>query len=126
MLVRAIGTLTLIAAILLVVLVQSTTPSTTSPVSILAIFGLIYTLAFGVLTFFIYWASFGVAKIGKALSLRRLEALSIRRASMYALVVAFAPVILLAMQSVGAMSFTDVLLVVLFEAVALFYMWRRG
>lgn len=52
--------------------------------------------------------------------------LQLRRAYMYASVIALAPVILVAMQSVGALGIWDVSLVIIFEILACFYIWRRS
>ena len=51
---------------------------------------------------------------------------SFLRACLYGSVVSLAPVILVAIQSVGAVNFYEVALVVSFELVAIFYVYRQG
>ena len=115
-----------IASTLLVLMLQTTTPSTLPPIGILAFFVLFYTLVLVGLTYFLLAASHLVAWLRKRLSMRKSDYLSLRSAYLYASVLAFAPVILVAMHSVGTTSLTDTLLVVAFEIIACFYIWRRA
>lgn len=115
-----------IASTLLVFLLQTTTPSTIPPIGILAFFVLLYTLVLCGLTYFLLATSRLVSWLRRKMSLRASAHLTLRRAYLYASVLAFAPVIILAMQSVGTTGLTDILLVILFEAIACFYVWRRA
>lgn len=51
--------------------------------------------------------------------------ITFNQAYLYGSLLAFAPVILLGIQSVGSLGVLDVILVVVFEAVLCFYVWRR-
>lgn len=104
---------------------QTTAPASVHPLVVLLVFGMIYVLVLSVLTFFIYWGSRLVVRLLKRPT-SRVAAISLYRAYVYASVIAFAPVALLAMKSVGQESIGDVLLVVLFEVLACFYVWRRS
>lgn len=123
---RGLVIVMLVTGVLLTTLLNTTTPSTIPPIGILAFFVLLYTLVLIGLTYFLLGASRGLALIGRRLSWRRSYALSLRRAYLYASVLAFAPVILLGMNSVGTTSLVDTGLVVLFELIACFYVWRRS
>lgn len=123
---RGLVIVMLVAGVLLTTLLNTTTPSTIPPIGILAFFVLLYTLVLIGLTYFLLGVSRGLSLIGRRLSWRRSHDLSLRRAYLYASVLAFAPVILLGMNSVGTTSLVDAGLVVLFELIACFYVWRRS
>lgn len=115
----------LVSAILLAILLQTTTPSTIPPIGILAFFVLFYTLVLVGLTYFLLGLSLVLSWLGAKLSWHRSFKLSLRRGYLYASVLAFAPVILVGMNSVGTTSALDLSLVLLFELIACFYVWRR-
>jgi type IV secretory pathway VirB2 component (pilin) len=68
-----------------------------------------------------------VAKVSSSMTLKRpLQQLSLRRSYYFASVVALAPVILVGMQSVGEVSFYDVLLIVVFIVISCVYIAKRS
>ena len=105
---------------------QMTTPATVHPLVVLLAFGMLYVLVLAVLTFFVYWGSRGVARLLRLRWNSTEGGMTLYRAYVYASVLAFAPVALLAMRSVGQQGVGDVLLVLLFEVLACFYVWRRS
>jgi Na+/proline symporter len=113
------------AFVLLSALLHTTTPSTIHPVGILLAFVLIYVLALGALTFLL----FAVWRIILP-TIRRTKTVpsnevALRRAYLYASVLALAPVMIIAMKSIGQSSTYEVVLVVLFEVVACFYISKQ-
>jgi hypothetical protein len=115
-----------ISMVLLVVLLQTTTPSTIGPLGILLVFILMYTSALGVLTFLF----FGTSRLIKHLSIpliktSHLEALTLVRSYYFCSIIALAPVMLLAMQSVGEISIYDVSLVTIFVILGCLYISKR-
>ena len=126
MLRRILITAAIIAAAGLIWISRVTTPASVDPFVVLLVFGMIYVLALTVLTFFIYW---GYRLIVRLFRLRRGAGdggMTLYRAYLFGSVAAFAPVALLAMRSVGQQNVGDVLLVMLFEVLACFYVWRRS
>ncbi len=124
MLSRIVATITLIALVLLSALLQSTSPSTIHPVGILLVFILFYLLVLGVLTFFMFGLSRVLHRLrGQGLSMG--EVMTFRQSYYYASVIALAPVLLMAMRSIGRGNAVDVALVVVFELVACFYVTKR-
>lgn len=123
MLGKVLAVSTLCAFVLLSALMQSTTPSLIHPIGILFVFILLYALALGVLTFFIFSISQVIAKLRKSDPTK--SALTLKRAYLYASVIALAPVMIVGMASIGRAGFYEVLLVVAFEAVACFYISRQ-
>ena len=118
-----IGIIALIVALLML---QLTTPQMVGPVGVLAFFVLIYIFsaaAIYLLLVFLVDSLSGVVKKGKWLA--RLESMSARKIYYYTSFIALVPVILLGMQSVGMVRVTEILLLVLFQALGLFYISRR-
>lgn len=120
----ALGSL---SAVALFTVLQLTTPASVHPVGLLGIFILIYILITVVATLGLYagirlFQQFTISVFGRA-SIK--NAPSIQRAYLYGTILAFAPVILIGMRSVGSFGFVDISLVVAFELIACFYIWRR-
>lgn len=123
MLARTLAVVTLIAFVLLSALLQSTTPSTIHPVGILTVFILFYLLALGLLTFFMYALSKLIVRFWKKPQIS--QSMTLKQAYYYGSVLALAPVLLVGMRSIGRGSTWDVLLVMVFEVVACFYIAKR-
>jgi hypothetical protein len=116
-----------VAVTLLVVLLQTTTPTTIGPLGILIVFILMYVSALGVLTFLLFGGSKVVAKMSSSFTVRRpVRALTLGRSYYFSSVIALAPVLFLGMQSVGEVGFYDVILVVLFVVMACVYISKRS
>jgi type IV secretory pathway VirB2 component (pilin) len=80
-----------------------------------------------VLTFLLFAATGVVAKVSSSMTLKRpFQQLSLRRSYYFASVIALAPVILVGMQSVGEVSFYDVLLIVVFIVISCVYISKRS
>jgi type IV secretory pathway VirB2 component (pilin) len=127
MLGRALAISLATSVTLLIVLLQTTTPATIGPLGILLIFVLMYLSVLCVLTFLLFAISGMVAKVSSSMTLKRpLQQLSLRRSYYFASVVALAPVILVGMQSVGEVSFYDVLLIVVFIVISCVYIAKRS
>ena len=127
MLGRALAISLAASVTLLIVLLQTTTPATIGPLGILLIFVLMYLSVLCVLTFLLFAISGIVAKVSSSMTLKRpLQQLSLRRSYYFASVVALAPVILVGMQSVGEVSFYDVLLIVVFIVISCVYIAKRS
>lgn len=109
----------------LALLLQLTTPATIHPVGILGVFICIYLLVLGVLTFFVFWGSRLYARGLSAMTSKRYQAARLVTAYQYSTVISLAPVMLLAMRTVGGVEVSDILFVILFVSLACFYIWRR-
>lgn len=109
----------------LILLLQLTTPATIHPIGILIVFICIYLLVLGVLTFFIFWGSRIYARLLSSMTAKQYQTAKLVTVYQYATVVSLAPVMLLAMRTVGSISASDAIFVILFIALACFYIWRR-
>ena len=123
MLGKVLAISTLCAFVLLSALMQSTTPSSIHPLGILFVFFLIYLLALGVLTFFIYGIRLALKKVrgGKVTS----SQVVLRRSYIYASVLSLAPVMLIGISSIGRMGVYEFLLIAAFEVIACFYVAKH-
>ncbi len=127
MLKKLILTTTIVSLCLLVVLLNTTTPTTAGPFGILAIFVFAYLTSLGVVTFFLLTISRIIAHLSVAFMARRpLEGFSLKRSYYYSTVIAAAPILLIAMQSVGAGGIYEFILVILFTAIGCLYVSKRS
>ena len=126
MLARVIVVSFVTATMLLVILLQTTTPSTIGPLGILIVFILMYMSVLGVLTFLLFWGSRSLTRLSRGMVTRRpVQPLSLGRAYYFSSVLALAPVMFVGMQSVGQVSVSDVFLIVLFTTMTCVYIAKR-
>ena len=126
MLARVIVVSFVTATMLLVILLQTTTPSTIGPLGILIVFILMYVSVLGVLAFLLFWGSRSLARLSRGMVTRRpVQPLSLGRAYYFSSVLALAPVMFVGMQSVGQVSVSDVVLIVLFTTMTCVYIAKR-
>lgn len=118
----------LLCIALLFLLFNISNPVDIGPGGILLVFVLIYLLC--VSTVFIV-LHFGISLASRFVASRsniaqRQWRIGVRKAYYIASALAFAPVILLAMQSVGQLQLRDILLVLFLESLAIFYIVKRS
>lgn len=103
-------------------------PITTGPAGVLVVFSLIYAFWLSLLFVLLH---FGISLVGKMLKKQNNKLgtkhlqLGAKKAYYLASVIAFVPVVLLAMRSFAQLRSMDVLLVVLLTAVASFFVLKR-
>lgn len=115
------------AVVLLTILLQVTTPATIGPLGLLFVFIMIYVAVLSALTFFIFAASRLTARFANRLTVRRpLQPLTLQQSYYYGSVVALGPVMILGMQSVGAVGAYETLLVGLFAVLGCVYIAKRS
>lgn len=111
---------------LLVIILQTTTPATIGPLGILFVFVLMYVSVLCVLTFLLFIASRVVAKLSSSMTVRRpIQQLSLVKSYYFSSVIGLAPVMLIGMQSVGEVGFYDVVLIVVFVIISCVYIAKR-
>jgi hypothetical protein len=114
----------LLAAIVLGVLFQSTSPVETGPVGILAVFFCLYIVFMGIASLLVRVGSWLVVYIVPLHGHYR-SVVSVERSYYFGSVLAFAPTILLAINSVGSLGVYEYLLVILLVGTGLFYIKKR-
>lgn len=120
MLIRLAISTAILSAMVLLLLLNITSPSTANPVGVLTVFAALYV--------------FSVAVVAVCISVsgtikRRLKPQALRmddrKTYYYATIVGVAPVILLAIQSIGGVGVYDVLMVSAFEIIACIYISKQ-
>jgi hypothetical protein len=102
---------------------NSTNPAEVGPSGVFVVFILLYLFWLGVMFILLRIATFVVKKLYKKVTAKHS---SEKLAYYIASVVAFVPVLLLALQSVGQLELRDVVLVFIFAALAIFYIIKRA
>lgn len=120
MLIRLALSTAILSTMVLLLLLNITSPSTANPVGVLTVFAALYV--------------FSVAVVAVCISVsgtikRRLKPQALRmddrKTYYYATIVGVAPVILLAIQSIGGVGVYDVLMVSAFEIIACIYISKQ-
>jgi len=123
---RVLTLIVLAAAIALGIMLQSTNPSAIGAGGILVVFFLLYIISVGLCTWIIYVVSHVMAVITQTMFVKyRFNSLTATQAYYYGSVVGLGVVMLIALQSVSTLKLYDYLLVLVFEAIAIFYIKKR-
>ena len=118
----------LVSAGLLLILLTTITPAKAGAFGILAVFLLSYVFILTVTTFLLWGVAYladRIASSGRRIP-RKLHAISLKRAYLFATVIALGPIILVGLHSVGGIGVYDVGLVLLFTALGCVYVARRS
>jgi len=126
MLPRIIATLSLASLCALSAMLTFTTPASAGPFGLLVIFISAYLTFIGLISFFLFGISRLIASLSAGITVRKpIAAMTFRRAYYFSTVLAAAPVMLIALQSVRTIDVYELLLVIIFEVVACVYVSRR-
>ena len=126
MLQRVIAIITIASLCLLTLMLVTTTPASAGPFGLLLIFITAYLTCLGLISFFLYGISRVIVYASAGFTMRRpAQVLPFRRSYYYSTVLAAAPVMLVGLQSVGAVGIYEFLLVVLFEVIGCIYITKR-
>lgn len=116
----------IIAALLLGIVLNTTTPASAGAIGVLGVFILTYMLVLCALTFLICGLSWLMAKIANSVAVRRpVVPLTLKRSYYYASVVALAPVIIVSLQSVGGVGVYELGLIILLVVIGCIYVTKR-
>jgi len=126
MLKKIVVIITLVSLCLLVILVNTSTPTSIGPFGILAVFMSAYLSLLGVMTFFIFSVSKLTAHLSSAFTVRKpILALSFKKSYYYSTVFSAAPIMLIGLQSVGSVGPYELALVLLFIVIGCIYITKR-
>ncbi len=115
-----------VAAFILLLFMNFTSPSTAGPLGILAVFLLIYIISVSFIYLILRNVTVFLAKVSRPSRLKLvLGGTSALKFYYYASILALIPVILLGMQSVGGVRWMDLTLLIIFEVLACFYIYKR-
>ena len=116
----------LISGVVLAVVLNTTTPVSAGAFGILAVFVLTYLLLVSVMTYLLAGISHLVGQVAHIAAIRRpVETLSLRRAYYFSTIIALAPVIIISMQSVGAVGVYELALIALLVLLGCVYVAKR-
>lgn len=111
---RLVLVMSLVSAIILLVLVNFTTPVGVGPLGVLVFFTTFYVLMFGV--------ALGIVQIFVKLTSKQMG----RKQYLYAAVIAFGPIMLMLAQALGSMSLLTVVLTAVFVCLGCFLVSKRA
>lgn len=115
-----------VATVLVVAVLNFTTPTNVGPLGIFFLFVLMYIAMLGVLTYALFWMGMIVARSATVVSSKRpVSPLTFRRAYYFASILALVPIMLIGLHSVGEVGFYEVLLVMIFGLVGCLYIAKR-
>ncbi|HRF28874.1 MAG TPA: hypothetical protein PL051_04530 [Candidatus Saccharibacteria bacterium] len=123
---RIVGGSSIAALIVLFILLQATTPSQVGPLGLLAVFFLLYVVLVGVATLILLWGSNALAIAARPFTSKRpVKPVALQKSYYYASVLALAPVMILAMKSIGSLGVYQLVLVGIFLLIGLLYVAKR-
>ena len=124
---RILTFVTLFAAIVLLLFIQSTTPIEAGPGGILTVFFLLFLVITGVCSWLLYLSNVVLIETKKITRSRHItkQPLSMLRSYYYGSVVALGVIMLVAINSVGSLGFYEFGLVILFIGIGIFYLTKR-
>jgi len=126
MLPRLIATISLASLCVLSFMLTFTSPADAGPFGLLVIFITAYLTFVGLISFFLFGINRLIVMVTAGVTLRKpLKHVTFKRMYYFSTVLAAAPVMLIGLQSVQAISLYEVILVILFEVVACLYISRR-
>jgi len=123
---KFISFISVLAAIVLLFFISSTTPVTAGPLGILVVFVCIYVVALGTVTFSLWGLNKVIVRLLKPFTVRRpMQVMSLQRAYYFSSILALAPVMLIGMQSVSVVGTYEVGLIGLFVIIGCIYIAKR-
>ena len=126
MLIRILTIATISSIFLLILLLSLTAPSSAGPVVILFAFILFYLSLLGIVTFLLYTGAHFIYFLVQLFTNRIIRTkLSIRRAYLYATVIATLPMMAVGLYSVGGVKWYELILIALFGLIGIVYIARR-
>jgi len=102
------------------------TPATAGPFGILLVFVFVYLSSFGLMVFFLFGISRVLSHILAIVMARKpFSPMSLKKSCIYSSVISTAPVMLIALRSVGVVGLYEYLLVVAFIVIGCLYISKR-
>lgn len=127
MLARILTTTGLVATGLLLIVVNSTTPTNGGAIGILSVFLLSYVVILTITTYLLWLIVKIISKVGRDVRIfRKPHELSLKRAYYYSTFIAIGPVVLVSLQSVNPIGIYEVSLVCIFIALGCLFVSRRS
>lgn len=117
--------ISLVSAILLLVLMNLASPTSLGPVGLLSVFLLIYLVVLGLITDFIYYGQRFLIYVISRFRQSNSKSINFKQAYYYSGFISMAPVILIALSSIGSIGFYEIFLTILFVCLGCFFVAKR-
>ena len=119
--------LSMASFVLLLFLLNNTTPATAGPLGVLAVFLCLYIIILSFISFILYYSQHLIRWVAKFFYLKKpIKQLSWQRSYYHSSVVALGPIILLGLGTVGKIEFYEIVLVLIFIILGCFYIAKRS
>lgn len=115
-------TITIVSLCLLGVMLMTTTPATAGPFGLLLIFIAAYLSCLGLISFFLYGLGRVIAYV---IPKKNFRGISFRKSYYYSTILAAVPVMLIGLQSVGAVGIYEIALLIIFAILGIVYITKR-
>lgn len=122
---RFVEIISLLSLIALFVFFNQSSPSSIGPTGLLIVFLLIYVGSVGLIADFIYYGSRAIIYYPSKLRANKYARISFKQSYYYSSVISMAPVILLALNSIGSVDFYEIALTVTFVVLGCFFVAKR-
>jgi hypothetical protein len=127
MLERITTSISVVSLCSLIVMINVTTPTNVGPFGILVFFGLMYLTLLGLVAYFIFVINKMVVHLSTAFTIRKpLYLMSYKKALYFSSIVSATPVIILGIQTVGAVDLYETILIALFTVIGCIYVAKRA
>lgn len=116
----------LLGSLVISLAVNFTTPSNLGPFGVLIVFGAIYLVCLSFLAFLLYFLSATIARLSRILAFsKKYNGFSFRYSYYLSTVLASAPVMLIALQSVGSVGYYEIALVFIFLFIGILFISKK-
>lgn len=122
---KTVESFSLLAVSILILIILFTSPQTLGPAGLLVFYLLMYIALLGITCDLLYYGSKFVSKINPVKRYRNVQSLSFRQAYYYAGFISMAPLIFVALSSIGALGIYEIVLTLLFVMLGCFYVSKR-
>ena len=115
-----------VSLIVIRILLNITNPSNSGPLVVLAVFVLFYLICLCLLTYFVYFLSSVTHRASLLVrSKKPIEQLSLRNSCLFSTVISASIIMMVGLQSVGAIGLYSFVLILVFCVVGCFYVAKR-
>jgi len=126
MLGKVLAAISILSGVLLLMLVNFTTPTSVGPIGILVFFLLLYLVCLGLLTGVVFLLVYTASVLTRdQIRIRPILPISVKRAYYFSSVLSLAPILFLAIQSFGGISFLEFGLIIAFIALGCILVAKR-
>ena len=117
----------LVSFLLLIILLNITTPATAGPLGILSVFIFAFLFLAGIISYVIFALTGIMGHLSMTfISRRPFEPLSLKKSYYYSMIISSAPIMLVALQSVGSVGIYEFVLVAIFVIIGSLYISKRS